>query len=91
MARGGHKFFRLRDGDLLARERHGDTFQPEVFHEGRGWTSQTFDVYHDATPIGADEALTMMPAGSSMGDLQSTGDTGNFGDIYEGERAPLRS
>lgn len=77
---------------MLARVRESGRAVPEVYNErAKTWHPYpALDTLHDARPVEDHEALSSVP-GSSMGDLQSTGDTGNYGDLYERERVPLRS
>lgn len=94
----GSIFYRTQD-DVLARARDGGMHTPEVFHpKARKWVSYPdLDTLTDARPVPADVALSHMKADTgddsiSMGDLESTGDTGNAGDVFEAEsRAPLRT
>lgn len=96
-------FYRTGEG-ILARER--DRRAPEVHHDDGKWRPYPeLDPMHDARVIERPDAVKLLPKGksathldapgeadapASMGDLESTGDTGNFGDIYEGARVPLR-
>ena len=89
------KFFERWDGNLLVRKRN-DRAVHEVFGPGTPkWRPfPQADPMHTLEPIGDDRAVELgQSVGGpqvSMGDLESTGVDGDYGDIFESERLPLR-